>query len=345
METTNQVQGIAKVKSKFLHNKQLNFISNDAVSIDKKTYTIKVNVADKKNAGTDDPIYFIMFGPNGSTDKIHLDTKKNDFERNSESKFTYQARELSIGDIGKPFAITIILDGDDAIYIDNIQVEYKQGELAETSEFPIYGALGEKGDFKLTSERKGVTIFLDGTRISSSQYQKNVELGEYWIVADNRASSESEHIKQTKKQIISMSHFYGILEKSTHNLHIGLAVEKNNGWFGANYKFELSYDYTKEKQVENNSQLTKTEEYSFDVDTVIEPKLLEFIHYRISGKTNYEEHKVGANGAVNLDVLTGKPDFNNTGMMKHTFNAGVDIPDDLKVVYKEITGEDFKINH
>ena len=139
--------------------------SKDLNTASYSIYRVAVKIKDKKNAGTDDKIYIVLFGPNGSTEKVRLDNKEEGrFSTGAKtSLFDLEASAYSIGDIGVPFAITLFLDGDDAVYVDSVTVSCikKDGKTGIVREFPFNGVLGEKGDFDLPKDRKGATIIID----------------------------------------------------------------------------------------------------------------------------------------------------------------------------------------
>ncbi|MGW7042201.1 PLAT/LH2 domain-containing protein [Streptomyces avermitilis] len=57
-------------------------------------YRINVHTADVDGAGTDANVYITVFGSNGSSDEIQLDSGRDDFERNSVDTFTHTLRDL-----------------------------------------------------------------------------------------------------------------------------------------------------------------------------------------------------------------------------------------------------------
>ncbi|MFI1162462.1 PLAT/LH2 domain-containing protein [Streptomyces sp. NPDC020801] len=57
-------------------------------------YRITVHTGDVDGAGTDANVYITIYGSNGSSDELQLDSGRDDFERNGADMFTHTLKDL-----------------------------------------------------------------------------------------------------------------------------------------------------------------------------------------------------------------------------------------------------------
>lgn len=305
--------------------------------------TVKVKTSSIKDAGTDDPVYITLYGPRGSSDKIRLDSSANDFVTGRVSTFPIADKysflqNLKYG-IGEPYAITIEKTGSDGIFIEYIEVILGKNIKTKVLRFDFNGALGDKGDFKLAAARKGVNLFYEGIS-QPMPTQKSILVDEVWFVIDNRNSAIPFDYSEKVAIKVLKSRYYGVIVDIENKTHISFSAS-NNSWFGPNYKFTLSNDFSYRRRV-NESDFTSTEvaqemTFAFQVPA----GQLYMRPYKIVDTVSFQTLQVG-NTEINLLPDSFKPNLLSKGSGGYTFLNGEDMTDQsLKAIYRAIMGYEF----
>jgi PLAT/LH2 domain len=305
--------------------------------------TIKVKVSTISNAGTDDPVYITLFGPRGSSDKIRLDSPADDFERGKVSTFViydkYSFLQNLRNGIGEPYAISIEKTGSDGVFIEYVDVILGLNAATKSMRFNFDGALGNKGDFKLAAARKGVYLFFNGIS-QPLPTQKSILVDEVWFVIDNRYSAIPFIFNEKVMIKVLKSMYYGVIVDIENKTHVSFSAS-NNSWFGPNYKFTVSNDFTYRRQV-SESDFTSVEvaqEMNFGFE--VPAGQLYMRPYKIIDTVSFQTYKIG-NTDINLLSDSFKPNLLSKGSGGYTFLKGDDITDqNLRNIYRSIIGHEF----
>ncbi|MCU0428717.1 MAG: hypothetical protein MUF42_01980 [Cytophagaceae bacterium] len=295
----------------------------------KLNYIVRVKVGNKADAGTDDKIYIILYGMEGTSQKIRIDTPKDDFKRNSITTFTLNASEFRMGYIGYPYAITLMQEGNDAVYIEKVEVELRRAETRlSLSTFTFNGALGNKGDFALTAAQKGVNLFVDGMSENSTPFQPFNELDTIWIVVDNRNNNQPIPLNQTTTVSVTSNRFYGRVDTETQETHYAFSISKDGGWFGANYSFSLDQTFTKEKQITSTRSLETQITFDLPIAFEVPANTLYFVSYRLLSNASYSQYNF-KNQNFDLNILETAPTYRSMALAPTTIGKYDNLTDPL----------------
>lgn len=315
----------------------------------KNFYQIIFAFSKHEASRTNDSIYVVMYGPNGSTEKIPLSNsrKVNETERPKyiSKKYQVEAREAICGDIGLPFAISVILDGDDAIEFNWVKTKrYKETdggeELLDEAGFPFQGALGEKGDFDLAEEKKFVTIYRDGNLSLEGEALLDATVKEMWLVEDNRGSTGVGNGHFSEKIQSTMSTLFSQTTSNSITLAMSASMETGS-FFGPSYKYKISAEVTEKVETTDQRTLSREFEQEFDYTWEVPSDMILFKRVRVGLKSAGTEYKVGNSSNITLNVVdpTVNPEICSLAIDNYTFNNGEDIPEDLQVIYSQVEGK------
>lgn len=266
-------------------------------------YLVKVKIKNVSNAGTDDPMYVVIFGPNGSSAKLRMDNPNtNDFETGKTSTFKFECKNPDVTDVGLPYAIGLIKTKDDGVYVEKVDVEYHQGSQVINVKFPADLKLGEKGDFQLSKDRLFATLYADNQR-KQLKGEFNEKLKDLWVVIDNRKGTTSyENNAYTVRIPLSSDSIHQNSGSSKTQVKAFYTPEGRVVGNGA--RFELEGSFSKEYVATDANEYVQEVELSLLLDINCPPGILLFQKFEVRASYVFDAFEIGA---CQLNVRTKKP--------------------------------------
>lgn len=266
-------------------------------------YLVKVKIKNVSNAGTDDPLYIVIFGPNGSSAKLRMDNPNtNDFETGKTSTFKFECKNPDVTDVGLPYAIGLIKTKDDGVYIEKVDVAYQNGNDLVTVTFPAEVKLGEKGDFQLPKTRLFATSYADNLR-KQIKGEFNEKIKDLWIVIDNRKGTESYENSAYKIRLTLSSDMIHH-DSDTKKTEVKAFYTPEGKVVGNAARFELEGSFAKEYVAADAKEYVQEMEVLLSLDINCQAGILSFQKFEVQALYAFDAFEIGA---AQLNIRNKKP--------------------------------------
>ncbi|HLP56046.1 MAG TPA: PLAT/LH2 domain-containing protein [Fluviicola sp.] len=302
--------------------------------MDYSHYLVKVKVKDVKSAGTDDPMYIVIFGPNGSTGRLKMNTKADDFATGKTSTFKFEVKNADVTDVGFPYAIGLSKTGGDGVFLEKVDIEcYQTDGAMKVAKFPTEIKLGEKGDFDLPKERYFSTSYADGLR-RQIKGEFNEKIKDLWVVVDNRGGTfpYQEPAYAVKVSLSSdMIHHDSDSEKT--QVKAFYTLESRIVGNGARYELESAfskeYVFTDAKDYKQNLEAALSIAINCPAGSLL------FQRFEIKGSYLFDAVEMGS-CLLNIRVKDPKPEVSAVSVEKAEYFFQQDLSAGHKTIYNAL---------
>ncbi|ASS48196.1 MAG: hypothetical protein A3D31_00080 [Candidatus Fluviicola riflensis] len=309
--------------------------------MDSNHYLVKVKVKGVKNAGTDDPMYIVIFGPNGSSGKLRMNTKADDFGTGKTSVFKFDCKNPDVTDVGLPYAIGLCKTKDDGIYIEKVDVEYHQGNETTTVKFPAEIKLGEKGDFQLPKDRLFVTSYADNLR-KQIKGEFNEKIKDLWVVIDNRKGTSSyENTAYSVRLSLSSDTIHHDSDSGKTQVKAFYTPEAKI--VGNSARFELEGSFSKEYVASDAKEYLQEVEVLLSLDINCQAGILLFQKFDVQALYAFDAFEIGS---CQLNIRTKKPtpQVIATSVKEVEYIFGENLSAEHKAIYDAVFDSPFRID-
>ncbi|XP_078666046.1 lipoxygenase homology domain-containing protein 1-like isoform X1 [Branchiostoma floridae x Branchiostoma belcheri] len=294
----------------------------------KVAWNMTVWTTDKRSAGTDANVYFVLYGDKGKSDDISIGNKTDNFEAGQEDKF-----KVEIKDVGKPYKIRIGHDDSGSFagwHLDKVEME-----RVDTGEIYLYrcGRWLDKGedDGQIVREmpaegkliKKPLPVVMYDVEVHTGKKRNAGTNADVFVClfgelgdTGNRPLLKSSNMDKFERGKVDEFQVEAVTLKKVTKVRIGHdGTGSGSGWFLDKVVVREHGKMKSEMTFACDRWLDKGEDDGLIVRDLLPegtPQLLATTSYHVSVKTG-DERNAGTDADVFLKIFGAKGD---TGLLK-----------------------------